>query len=93
MIEVIEATLSHNLAEPAIEFAKISMELNTLEALYGGVPHIASIVVDEKRGRIVILVQVRNLNQITVKLSKSGAIERIHGGRFAVMEDDSPEQP
>ena len=93
MVEMVEVTLTHSLAEPAIEFAQIAMELNTLGTLYGGTPEIVSILLSEDRQEVILLCEIANLNQVKIEIDDSGAIYSIHGGRMEAVEDKTPEEP
>jgi len=93
MMDKIEVMLTHSLEEPAIEFAQIAMELNTLSTLYGGTPEITSVLLDENKKQVVLLCEIANLNQVQIEIDDSGAIFSIHGGRMEKIEDRTPEKP
>ena len=93
MVDTIEVTLTHSLEEPALEFAQIAMELNTLGTLYGGTPEIVSVLLNEERTEIVLLCEIANLNQVEIEIDDSGAIYSIQGGRMETVEDKAPEEP
>ena len=82
MQKTIEVTLSHELVDPAIEFSKVGMELNSLEALYGSTPQITSIVLDERKKNLVVTAKIKNVNNIELELDGETGGIGLRSGRM-----------